>query len=393
MTSFDVEALRAKEFPWTRQGGQIFLDNAKTGALPARAVEALKTWAELRAAPYRLTTYQDLEVFRKTRELVAKLIGAKVGEIACMPNTSYGINVASLGLPLESGDVVLTYEGEYPADVYPWMSLARKGVKLELIPKRDGLQDEARLLEELKRPEVKVVTMSWVSFSTGFRADLETIGRACRERGIYFVVDAIQGVGAASLDVSKLHIDVLACGGQKWLLAPWGSGFVYVREGLIPALEPVVVGWLAMRSSEDFTRMVDYDFTFYEDARRYQINTLPAPDFAGLNASLEMFFELGPERVATHIEGIVSEAVTWAEANGDKVRLVTPANPAKRAGVLAIAPRDPVRASKALSEAKIFHSLREGAIRLSPHCFNTREEMGKALEVLGGTISESQRGA
>jgi cysteine desulfurase/selenocysteine lyase len=381
--SYDVNALRAKEFAWADNGQQIFLDNAKTGALPARAVAALKTWADLRAEPFRLSTYQDLEVFRKTRELVAKLIGAKIGEIACMVNTSYGINVASLGLPLKSGDVVLTYEGEYPADVYPWMSLAKKGVKLELIPKKDGLQDEARLLEELKRPEVRVVTMSWVSYSTGFRADLATIGRACRERGIYFVVDAIQGVGATALDVSKLEIDVLACGAQKWLLGPWGSGFVYVREGLIQELEPVVVGWLAMKSSEDFRRMADYDFNFYDDARRYQSNTLPAPDFAGFNASLEMFLELGPASVEAHIEGIMSEAVSWAQSRGDKVRLVTPADPAKRAGVLAIAPRDSEAASKALSAANVYHSLREGAIRLAPHCFNTSAEMQKALDVLG----------
>lgn len=381
--SYDVNALRAKEFPWTLGGEQTFLDNAKTGALPASGVKALKRWADLRAEPYRLSTYEDLEVFRRARELIAKLIGAKVEEIACMHNTSYGINVASLCLPLGAGDVVLTYDGEYPADVYPWMSLARKGVRLELIPKKNGLQDEARLLEELKRPEVKVVTMSWVSFSTGYRADLATIGRECRKRGVYFVVDAIQGVGAMTLDMSRLEIDVLACGGQKWLLAPWGTGFVYVREELARTLDPAVVGWLAMRSSEDFTRMVDYEFKYYDDARRFQINTLPAQDFAGLNASLEMFLELGPAAVEKHIEGIVGEAVRWAEANADKVRLVTPADPARRAGVLAIAPRDPVNASKAMSAAKIFHSLREGAIRLSPHCFNTSEEMGRALEVLG----------
>jgi len=382
--SYDVDALRTKEFPWTQSGEHTFLDNAKTGALPAHAVKALNTWADLRAEPYRLSTYQDLEVFERTRELVARLIGAKIGEIACMGNTTYGINVASLGLPLKSGDVVLTYAGEYPGNVYPWMSLAKKGVKLELIPKRDGLQDEARLLEELKRPEVRVVTMSWVSFSTGYRADLATIGRECRKRGIYFIVDAIQGVGAMTLDMSNLEIDVLACGAQKWLLAPWGSGFVYVREGLVRELEPAVVGWLAMKSSEDFERMVDYDFKFYDDARRFQINTLPAQDFAGLNASLEMLLELGPRAVEKHIEGIASEAVRWAQVNCDKVRLVTPADPAKRAGVLAIAPRDPVAASKALSEAKIFHSLREGAIRLSPHCFNTSGEMRRALEVLEG---------
>ncbi len=381
--SFDVDALRAKEYPWTLSGEQNYLDNAKTGAMPKRAAAAVAEWAALRAEPYKLTTYQDLEVFRKSRELIAKLIGAKVGEVACVVNTSYGINVASLGLPLKSGDVVLTYDGEYPADVYPWMSLAKKGVKLELIPKKDGLQDEARLLEELKRPEVKVVTMSWVSFSTGYRADLATIGAACRDNGVYFVVDAIQGAGALTLDVSTLHIDVLASGAQKWLLAPWGSGFVYVREGVMPELEPAVVGWLAMKSSEDFTRMVDYDFNFYDDARRYQINTLPAGDFAGLNASLELFFELGPAAVEKHVEGIVSEAVAWARAHEDIVRLVTPEDPKKRGGVLAIAPRDPRAASKALKGAKISHSLREGAIRLSPHCFNTSGEMRRALEVLG----------
>ncbi|MGH7622316.1 MAG: aminotransferase class V-fold PLP-dependent enzyme, partial [Gemmatimonadaceae bacterium] len=256
---------------------------------------------------------------------------------------------------------------------------------LEMIPKRNGLQDEARLLEALKRPEVRVVTMSWVSFSTGYRADLATIGRACRERGIYFVVDAIQGVGALRLDVSQLEIDVLACGGQKWLLAPWGSGFVYVREAMHREIEPAVVGWLAMRSSEDFTKMVDYDFTFYDDARRFQINTLPAQDFAGLNASLEMFLELGPRAVAQHIEGIVSEAVAWTAAHGDIARLVTPADPAKRGGVLAIAPRDPVATSKALAAAGVSHSLREGAIRLSPHGYDTSGEMRRALEVMEGS--------
>jgi len=101
-----------------------------------------------------------------------------------------------------------------------------------------------------------------------------------------------------------------------------------------------------------------------------------------------LFLELGPLCVAQHIEGIVSEAVQWAQANGDKVRLVTPADPKKRAGVLAIAPRDPVTASKALSEAKVSHSLREGAIRLSPHCFNTREEMARALDILGGAPAQ-----
>src|SRR5215210_3846525 len=106
------------------------------------------------------------------------------------------------------------------------------------------------------RPRVKVLTLSWVSFATGYTVDLERIGRACRERDVYFVVDAIQGVGARTLDAHACGIDILACGGQKWLLSPWGTGFAYVRSELVRELEPREIGWLAVRDSYDFTRLV-----------------------------------------------------------------------------------------------------------------------------------------
>lgn len=379
--SYDVEALRAREFPWITRGDAIYLNNASTGAQPARSVAAQAAFNALRAEPTRLMSGADIEIFHVTRALVAQFIGAKKAEIACMANTTYGINLAARALPLRPGDVVLTHDGEFPANIYPWMALAKNGVRLERIPLRDRLPDEARLLEELRRPEVRVVTTSWVSFSTGYRADLATIGRACRERGVYFVVDAIQGMGALTLDVSELEIDILACGGQKWLLSPWGTGFVYVRDELVPVLEPMVVGWMSMSASEDFTRLVDYDFTYHDDARRFEVITLPAQDFAGLNASLELLLELGPAEVESYIASLVSEGVAWARARDD-VRLVTPADPARRAGILSIAPRDPAAASCRLTDARISHSLREGAIRMSPHGYNTRAELQRALRVL-----------
>jgi selenocysteine lyase/cysteine desulfurase len=298
-------------------------------------------------------------------------------------NTTYGINVAARALPLAPGDTVLSFDREFPANVYPWMALARSGVRLERLPCDGALPDETALLRAIERPDVRAVTVSWVSFATGYRVDLAAVGRACRERGRFFVVDAMQGLGAAALDVRACHIDLLACGGQKWLLSPWGTGFVYVRDDLVRRLEPSAVGWMAMRGSEDFTRLVDYDFTYHDDARRFEVMTVPYQDFAGYNASLEMLLTLGPPAVERHVARVVDDAVEWAQSRGD-VRLVTPAERSRRAGIVSIAPPDARAASERLARARVSHSLREGAIRLSPHCYNTREEMRRALALMVG---------
>jgi selenocysteine lyase/cysteine desulfurase len=140
---------------------------------------------------------------------------------------------------------------------------------------------------------------------------------------------------------------------------------------------------MATRASDDFTRLVEYDLTYHDDARRFEVITLPFQDFAGLNASLALLFELGPEHVERHVVGLVDHVVAWA-ADRDDVRLVTPADPRRRAGIVAVAPLDPLDASRRLRDAGVVHALREGAIRLSPHCYNTREELTRALAVLAG---------
>ena len=381
--SYDVQALRAREYPWTERGETIYLNNASTGALPLRAVRAAAEFTALRHEPSKLTDDIQFAVLRKSRGLIARLIGASPHEIGCMVNTTYGLNLAARSLPLHPGDIVLSHDREFPANVYPWMALEHEGVHHVRVPYRDGLPDEEALLAALDRPGVRVLTTGWVSFATGFRADLAAIGRACRARGIFFVVDAMQGLGAATIDVKECQIDILACGGQKWLLSPWGTGFVYVREELVRELEPHAVGWMAMKAAEDFTRLVDYEFEYLDDARRFEVITVPFQDFAAFNASLEMLHELGPAAVEEHIASLIDEAVAWALDRGD-VRLVTPAARNRRAGIVSIAPRDPAAASARLTRAHVSHSLREGAIRLSPHCYNTLDEMRLGLEVLGG---------
>ncbi|MGZ8458251.1 MAG: aminotransferase class V-fold PLP-dependent enzyme [Gemmatirosa sp.] len=380
---YDVEALRAAEFPWAARGEAIYLNNASTGPLPARAVAAVQEWTQRRAEPFRLRDPELFATLGRARSLVARLIGAESAEIALMTNTSYGVNLAARALPLAAGDVVLSFDREFPANVYPWMALAERGVRLEQVPCVDGLPDEEALVRALDRPDVRALTVSWVGFASGYRVDLARLGRLCRERGVWFFVDAIQGLGPCTLDVREVPIDLLACGAQKWLLSPWGSGFLYVRRELVRELAPSSVGWLAVQGSDDFSRLVDYDFTLRDDARRFEVATIPYQDMAGFAASLSLLHELGPANVAAHVRALADQIVAWTR-DRDDVRLVTPADPARRAGIVSVAPRDPAAAAARLREAGVTHSQREGAVRLSPHGYNTAGEIARALDALGG---------
>jgi cysteine desulfurase / selenocysteine lyase len=380
--TFDVEALRAREFPWAARGEAIYLNSAGTGPLPQRTVDAQAAFNRARAEPFRMTEEMQFGTLARARELAARLIGAAPDTIALAVNTSSGINLAAFALPLHRGDVILAPDLEFPANVYPWMALAeRRGVIYRRLPARDGLLDEEALHRGLDDPAVKVVAVSWVGFATGYRVDLEAIGRACQARGVYLIVDAIQGLGPCTLDVTSCHVDILACGAQKWLLSPWGSGFVYVREDLVRKLEPNVVSWMAVQDSDDFTRLLDYDLTWRRNARRFEQITLPYQDFAGFVASLELIHELGPPAIARHVTELADMIVAWA-CERDDVELVTPSGRDRRAGIVALRPRDPEVASQRLRDARITHALREGAIRLSPHCYNTQEEIERTLAVL-----------
>ncbi|MBI1809794.1 MAG: aminotransferase class V-fold PLP-dependent enzyme [Gemmatimonadetes bacterium] len=381
--SFDVHAFRAKEYPWAERGESIFFDHAATGPLPQRTRDLMERYGLKRAEPFRLTMDDFFPVFDRARANAAKLVHAPQRTIALMSNTSHGVNLAARALPYGPGDVVLSVHGEFPANVYPWMIAARRrGAEHRLLPLVNDWPDEAALMRAIETdPRIKVVALSWVSFWSGYRFDLAAIGAACRARGIYFVVDAIQGLGPLTLDLATTHVDILACGAQKWLLSPWGCGFAYVRDELIAQLEPEEVGWTAQASSGDFGAFLDYDPTWHDDARRYEVITLDYVHFNAMAESLGMFLEVGPEVIAARVRALADRAVAFADAHTD-VTLVTPRDPAHRAGVLSFRTADVPAASQRLRAAKVAHTVREGCVRLSPHFYNTDEELDAALALL-----------
>lgn len=379
-----LRRLREREYPWEARGDAVHFDHASIGVIPQRARDAVAAYNDKRAEMHAMRADDFFPQLDRSRALVAQLIGASAEEIALTTNTSWGVNLAAYALPLGPGDIVLGSEGEFPANVYPWMAAAKqRGFTFELVPMQGFAVDEDEILRRVETDSrVKGVALSWVSFWTGYRIDAKRLGTACRMRGVWFAMDAIQGLGACAIDVRDVPVDIVSNGAQKWLCSPWGAAFAYVRKELIAQLEPPAAGWLSQASAGDFAKFLDYDPAWRDDAQRFEVGSLPIQDFVGMNAALELFLELGPERIERHLRDITRELWTWAASRKD-VTLLTPERNAKRAGIIALRTPDVAADSARLRAAGVVHSLREGAIRLAPHFHTTREDLGRVWTALG----------
>ena len=379
-----VRGLRDREFPWT--AATTYLNNASVGPLPERTRRALEAFNARRTAPHLLPERELTALQSASRAAAAALIGAGPGEIALVPNTSVGLNIAARALPLAPGETVLLSDREFPANVYPWLALKERGITVEVAPvTAEGWPDEARLLERLTDPGVRVLAVSQVQFSNGFRADLDRLSTACRANGTFLVVDAIQGLGHCALVVRYTPVDVLAAGGQMWLLSPWGSGFVYVRHDLIERMAPAHVGWLSFEGTDDFTSLLHYADTLRSDARRFEVGTVATQDVMAMTVSLGLLAELGVEAIEIYTRALGEPLLAWADRRC--VRVVSPRDGLHRCGIICLAPDDAREAHHRLKVAGVVCAFREGSIRLSPHAYNTPEEMERVVEVLDGVVS------
>ena len=356
-----------------------YFNHAGVSPLNTRAVAAMNEFnqatAQLAIDEYRAAM---LERQKDLRARIATLINARsVDEIVLMSNTAVGINTAALSLPLQPGDNVLVLDGDYPANIYPWMNIAHRGVLTKFVPQHNGGLD-LDLLESRIDSHTRVIAMSTVVFATGFRNDLVAVGKLCKQRGIFFVVDGIQSLGALPFDVQAANVDFLAAGSQKWLLGPIGAGFLYVRREL---LDQLVAGpYVGAASVVDAQNFLDYNFTPLPTAERFNLGSSGVVNAYGLHASLSLIQEVGIEQIAERVLMLAGVAIGDLQERG--FRLSASAAPEHRSGIVIPEVADPAAASARLAQEGIICIVRGKGIRVAPHFYNTEEEILRVGEVL-----------
>jgi len=356
----------------------VFLNHAGVSPLPAATYEAVAlTASEQRDRAHTLASEWDARTSR-ARLWAAELLGAETSEVAFIKNTTSGIIIAAESIRWRDGENVVTSAIEFPANIYPWLHLARRGVETRMVEPLDGcicVDDIAEAMDESTR----AVAISWVQYSTGYRSDLAALAELCHSRGALLVVDAIQGLGAIPLDVHASGADFVAADGHKWLLSVEGCGVLYVSARATAQTDAVNVGWLSVENPRDFGT---YDLRLRQDAARLEEGSHNTLGVHALGASLELLLEAGPARIWEAIGDLTEQLVDGLVATDCVV--VSPRGRGQTSGIVSF--RHPRLTSaelvSRLAQAGIVTADRAGAVRVSPHFYNGPEDIEALLNVV-----------
>lgn len=366
-------------FPVTEK--YIYLNHSAVSPLSTRVRDAMNALAD-DVTRNGAVNYSDwLRTYERTRESAARLVNARAHEIAFMRNTSDAISSVANGVEWREGDNVVTCNVEFPANVYPWMRLGEeRGVQLKFAEERGGRIDPDELLLRVD-DRTRVVTISWVQFASGFRSDLARIGKFCRERGVIFVADVIQGLGGLKLDVERDYVDAFAADAHKYLLGPEGAALLFVSDRVIDRIKPTVVGWTSVKNYEQH---LDYDLNYRDGALRFECGTLNTAGVYGLGAALDLFLEIGPEEVEAYLLGLTDYLAERLNAKGYDV--ISSRAPGEKSAVVTCAHErhSPRELYRLLLAKNIITAPRTNRLRISPHFYNTREEIDALIGALPG---------
>jgi selenocysteine lyase/cysteine desulfurase len=312
------------------------------------------------------------------RELAGRLLNADPLDVAFVPNTSAGVGFIAEGFPWQAGDNVITAAEEYPANQYPWMNLGERGVEVRAVPSR-GNRVALDDLRAAMDGRTRVLAISAVEFASGFRNDVDALGELCRDRGIFFFVDAIQALGVFPMDIRQAPIDALAADGHKWLLGPEGAGLFWIRRDWVDRLHATSVGWNSVVGAHDFGTI---DFRLKPHAGRWEGGTANVAGIAGLGASMKLLLDTGIERIRDHVLELTDHLCEQASRAGWQIFSSREAG--EKSGIVSLL-RDgvsPWAVKKKCHERGIVVNVRAGRLRVSPHAYNTCEELDRLVECL-----------
>ena len=315
------------------------------------------------------------------KQLFADMTNCAPDEVGLESQTTYGLNLAAYGLPLKSGDEVLLSDREFPAAVYTWQTAAEiRGFSVNYLPSVENRFD----LEQFRKaigPHTRALCLSWIHFHNGYKNDLAEIGKICRERGLYFVVDGIQGMGVEPIDFSALEIDIFTAGAQKWLLASQGSGFFYIRKAVQAKMIQPLASWMDVDWEGNYTDLFHYDKPIINTARRFEMAYYNVLNLVSNLPPMKLIAELGLANIQKHNYGLIDRLADYVKQS-DTYRVTSTLVPKHRSSIFTFTCDNVIGLQEELTKNRIVVARREGSIRASIHCYNDESDIDKLIAVL-----------
>ena len=370
----NLEKIR-KEFPVTEE--LIFFDHARVAPLPERVRKVVTTFVE-DATRFGTAHYETWMIgIEQSRKSFARLINAGTDEVAFVKNTSEGLSIVANGLDWKSGDNVVIPDIEFPANVYPWWNLKRLGVETRMVHAVEGRVLFDDLVKQVDA-RTRLISISSVECNSGFRCDLNRIGAFCKEKDILFCVDAIQSLGILTIDVKRDHIDFLSADGHKWMLSVEGLGGFYISREVLEKVYPVTVGWGNMVNAADY---MNYEFVFRPDAQRFEEGSPNTMSIHAFGAALDLLLETGIENIEQRVMALGDTILEQLQRRG--LNIYSSTRPEERSGNIAfVMNQDISRLYEWMLENKVKLTVRDGFVRLSPHFYNSEEEILRFFDLL-----------
>ena len=374
------EAIRSS-FPHIADG-TVYFNHASIGPLTTNVRDRINQYLEARSLDIKKSFEMFLAADRSAKRKLAGILNCKSERLAWKDNVSNTLNFLANGIDWKAGDRIILNDIEFPSNVYPFLNLKKLGVEIDFVKSKNGivkLSDVENAITE----RTKLISISLVQFLSGFRTDVETLGQICNEKGIIFSVDAIQGAGVVGVDIEKSKIDFLAGGAQKWFMSIMGTSYMYVSEKMQERLRQSEVGWLSVNDAWNLT---NYDLSLKPDASRYQTGTMNALGVIAFDKSLELFESVGVHAIEKEILSNTNYFIERLKSIGIKP-LLDDVPEINKAGIVTFPINEPELVLAELKTKNIIGEVREGLIRMSPHFYNTKDEIDLAVDALKEIIS------
>jgi selenocysteine lyase/cysteine desulfurase len=368
--------IREQEFPIFREF--TYLNTAATGSLPNRTVRAIAETAESAQYPNTRRALPSPEPV--ARERLARLIGADPGDLTFTSNTTHGMNICAHGIAWRAGDNVVVPEHEFPSLSYTWFNLTQRGVDVRFVPFAGAGPTVEEIMARVDG-RTRAVSCSAITWNTGWRADLPALGAACAERGILLIIDGIQAVGAHRLDVKAAKVSALSLHGYKWTLAGFGLGALYVAPEAAEQITPTFIGEQAIDGDGDG---FGGQLTWKPGAARYGAGGLNRLGLAALASSLGLIEEIGIDTIEAQNAALSATLLKGLQEHGG-VRIVSDTTPARRSAITVFTLGDRAKDEALVADLErqgVIVALRPLGVRVSPHIYNTEEDIARLLATL-----------